>query len=466
MDITYQGPAERILMEGWACCPTPAYSPSCLATAKMGVLNAVRTSRLSASSWWLRHQPVSIQRYFAAAVLTAIAGSVLLLVFVEPLRSFNVAGVAVFCVLGIGVSIATRSVMVAFPGDGAGQDMVGVWLMAAVILWGPAEATVVAIVIGGIWTHFLDTQWGGSHRHPAQTVLNVTAMVISIDVAFLTLEVVGWWPLALGQVVAVILFLTVNAAVILGVVHLAGSGGELDSLRSWSTRVMLLTEATLSIGMAAAWQTEPAAGVLLSGTLVAAGAGLHYAHLLEEASTDRRTGLLRPDTWTSTVARVVSREPVGIILADLDYFKQVNDELGHLAGDEVLAAVGGTIADSLRPGDVAGRWGGEEFVVALPGLDAAEAREVAERLAEAVRSAPYASAGLSIRCTLSAGVAHVPATTPEEAAAAVRQALREADVAMYAAKRAGRDRVVAYSELPGSDRELMSKVSRDTTSQG
>jgi diguanylate cyclase (GGDEF)-like protein len=431
----------------------------------MGVLNAVRTSRLSASSWWLRHQPVSIQRYFAAAVLTAIAGSVLLVVFAEPLRSFSFAGVAVFCVLGIGVSIATRSVMVAFPGDGAGQDMVGVWLMAAVIIWGPAEATVVAVLIGGVWTHLVDSQWGGSHRHPAQTVLNVTAMVLSIDVAYVILEVAGWWPLALGQVVAVILFLAVNAGVILGVLHLAGSGDALDSLRSWSTRVMLLTEATLSIGIAAAWKTEPAAGVLLAGTLVAAGAGLHYAHLLEEASTDRRTGLLRPDTWTSTVARVVSREPVGIILADLDYFKRVNDELGHLAGDEVLAAVGATIAESLRPGDAAGRWGGEEFVVALPGLDAAEAREVAERLADAVRTSPYASAGLSIHCTLSAGVAHVPSTPPEEAAAAVRQALREADVAMYAAKRAGRDRVIAYADLPGSDRELMSKMSKDMTGQ-
>ena len=61
---------------------------------------------------------------------------------------------------------------------------------------------------------------------------------------------------------------------------------------------------------------------------------------------------------------------------------------------------------------------------------------------------------------------HVPTTTPEEAAEAVRQALREADVAMYAAKRAGRDRVVAYAELPGSDRELMSKVSRDKTATG
>jgi diguanylate cyclase len=414
------------------------------------VLNAVRTTRLSVSSWWLRHQPASIQRYFAATITTALALSLVVLLVIEPPRSFSFGGVAVICALGVIVSIATRTVMVAFPGDGAGQDMVGVWLVSSLLIWGPAESLVVALLIGGVWTHFVDSHWGGSHRQLAQTVLNVTAMVLSINLAFLVLHVVGSWPLALGQMLAVLVFLAVNAGVILVVMRLAGAGGVLESLQSWSTRVMLLTEATLSIGIAAAWKTEPAAGVLLSGTLVAAGAGLHYAHLLEEASTDRRTGLLRPDTWTMTVARLVSRQPVGIILADLDHFKQVNDELGHLAGDEVLAAIGGTIAESLRPGDVAGRWGGEEFVVALPGLTPVEAREVAERLADAVRNAPYASAGLQIRCTLSAGVAHVPNTSPEESKAAVRQALREADVAMYAAKRAGRDRVVAFDEATPS----------------
>jgi diguanylate cyclase (GGDEF)-like protein len=410
----------------------------------------------------LRHQPVSVQRYFAATLALAVALSAGILVVDLP-REYSFTGVAVFCALGVAVSIAMRSVMVAFPGDGAGQDMVGVWLMAAVILWGPAEAIVVAVLIGGLWTHFVDSNWGGSHRHPAQTVLNVVAMVISIDSAYLVLaglSAVPDLPVAVAQIVAVLVFLTLNAGVILGVITLAGAGNPLDSLKSWSTRVMLLTEATLSIGIAAAWQTEPAAGVLLAGTLVAAGAGLHYAHLLEEASTDRRTGLLRPDTWTTTVARLVGRQPVGIVLADLDHFKQVNDELGHLAGDEVLAAIGATISESLRPGDIAGRWGGEEFVVALPGLTGPEAREVAERLAEAVRRSPYLSAGAEVRCTLSAGVAHTDVTTPEEATAVVRQALREADVAMYAAKRAGRDRVVAYADLSNPSADRASGLSR------
>jgi diguanylate cyclase len=419
------------------------------------VLKAVRKARPSGLLWWLKHQPPGIRRYFLGVVTLAAALSTVSVLLTPRPFSFNFVGVAVICALAIVVAIATRSVMTAFPRERSGQDMSGVWMMSSLLIWGPPEALVVAVLIGGIWTQFVDARWGGSHRHPAQQILNVAAIFVAIDLAFLVLHLLTPLPYGIGQVFAVLTYLSVNSAIVLGVLKLAGVGGVKDDLLTWSIRVMYLTEATLSIGFAAAWRSQPLAAALLSGTLIAAGAGLHYAHLLEEASTDQRTGLLRPDTWTMTVARLVSRQPVGVILADLDHFKQVNDELGHLAGDEVLAAIGATISDSLRPGDVAGRWGGEEFVVALPGLNPVEAREVAERLAEAVRTSPYASAGLQIRCTISAGVAHLPATTPEESVAAVRQALREADVAMYAAKRAGRDRVVTIDDLSSREPSIV-----------
>ena len=426
--------------------PWPGVLSILLGYTELGVRNAVRIARPSGSLWWLKQQPAGIRRYFAAVVTIAVALSAFALFLHRPI-SFSYVGVAVICSLAVVVAIATRSVMTAFPSDRTGQDMGGVWMISSLLIWGPPEALVVAVLVGGLWTQFVDSRWGGSHRHAAQQVLNVAALFVAIDCAFLVLHVLRFAPSAIGQVLAVLTYLAVNEGIVFGVVTIAGVGGVKETLRTWSVRVMYLTEATLSIGFAAAWRSDPVAAALLSGTLIAAGAGLHYAHLLEEASTDRRTGLLRPDTWTMTVARLVSRQPVGVILADLDHFKQVNDELGHLAGDEVLAAIGATISESLRPGDVAGRWGGEEFVVALPGLNLAGASEVAERLAEAVRTAPYSSAGLRIHCTISAGVAFAEATTPEESAAAVRQALREADVAMYAAKRAGRDRVVTIEDL-------------------
>lgn len=428
-----------------------------LANVELGVLNAVRMSRPSASTWWLNRQPVAVRRYFGAVVALAIALSATALALTRHLAHVHLIGTAVICGLAVTVSVMTRSVMVAFPRDRAVQDIGGVWMMAALLIWGPPEALIVAVLIGGCWTQFVDIYWGGSHRQPAQQTFNVSAMFIAIDLAYLVMRAVGSLPHDLTPIVGVATYVVSNTAVVMGIARISGADDIGEVLRSWSTRVMILTESTLSIGMAAAWHTEPVAACLLSGTLVAAGAGLHYAHLLEEASTDRRTGLLRPDSWTKTVARLVSRESVGVILADLDHFKRVNDELGHLAGDEVLTAIGATIAESLRPGDVAGRWGGEEFVVALPGLGPREAREVAERLADAVRSASHAAVGREITCTISAGVAHVLPVSPEDAVGAVRQALREADMAMYAAKRAGRDRVVSFADLSARELDVITR---------
>ena len=425
--------------------------------SELGVLIAVRMSRPSASTWWLKRQPVAVRRYFGTVVALAVLLSVAALALTPDLGQFHYLGTAVICGLAVAVSVLTRSVMVAFPRDMAVQDIGGVWMMAALLIWGPPEALVVAVLVGGLWTQFVDVHWGGSHRQLAQQIFNVSAMFIAIDLSFLVMHAVGPLPHDLTAILGVAAYLVSNTAIVMGIARIAGADDIGEVLRSWSTRVMILTEATLSIGMAAAWASEPVAACLLSGTLVAAGAGLHYAHLLEEASTDRRTGLLRPDSWTKTVSRLVSREPVGVILADLDHFKQVNDELGHLAGDEVLTTIGATIAESLRPGDVAGRWGGEEFVVALPGLGLREAREVAERLAEAVRSASHAAIGRQVTCTISAGVAYAPQSAPDDAAGAVRQALREADLAMYAAKRAGRDRVLTFTDLTSRDLDVINR---------
>jgi diguanylate cyclase (GGDEF)-like protein len=117
------------------------------------------------------------------------------------------------------------------------------------------------------------------------------------------------------------------------------------------------------------------------------------------------------------------------VTLDLDHFKRVNDERGHEAGDRALAMVGRVIADHVRGADLAARWGGEEFVVVLPGADAAAARAFAERVRGAVADSRD---GL----TLSAGVA-VTTGPPDP-----RALLGAADAALYAAKRAGRDRTV------------------------
>jgi diguanylate cyclase len=430
------------------------------------VSKTVARSRRSTSSWWLTRQPASIRIYFAATLAVAV----LLTLSAESLSptstSFNFVGVGTFCALAVGVSMGTRPVLTAFPGSPAIEDLSGAWMLAALLLWGPTEALVIAVVIGGVWTQFFDQRFAGSHRRTAQQVLNVAGMVIGLDLAYLVIHWIGHQPHMIAQVGGMLAYIIGNSLVILGIVGLSGDGHPLSVIDSWSSRVMMLTEAPLGVGIYAAWRTDPVAGALLAGTLIAAAAGLHAAHMLEEASTDRRTGLLRPDAWTGTVARLVSRQKVALILADVDHFKQVNDRYGHLVGDEVLSAIGNLITESLRPGDVAGRWGGEEFVVALPGVDGRAAREIAERLADTVRSAPGVVGGPEIRCTISVGVALVEIALPGEADAAVQEALRNADMAMYAAKRSGRDRVFVVDDLSPAELDPSALMSGGTMGGG
>ena len=127
-------------------------------------------------------------------------------------------------------------------------------------------------------------------------------------------------------------------------------------------------------------------------------------------------------------------------MLDLDHFKALNDVHGHQAGDTVLQAVARTLEEASRAGDVVARYGGEEFAVVLPGLDAAQTEEAGERLRRAVAECP---AGL--RVTASVGAAALPDHAPGAAAL-----VAAADAAVYAAKAAGRDRVVGAASIAPS----------------
>lgn len=127
---------------------------------------------------------------------------------------------------------------------------------------------------------------------------------------------------------------------------------------------------------------------------------------------------------------------VPLLLADLDHFKSINDTHGHQQGDRVLCHFVAVAQSVLRTEDVIGRIGGEEFAIFLPSTTLREAQDVAERLRRAVESAPVAgSAQAPVGLTVSIGVAHC------EQVGDLEQALRQADLAMYEAKRLGRNRV-------------------------
>jgi diguanylate cyclase (GGDEF)-like protein len=130
-----------------------------------------------------------------------------------------------------------------------------------------------------------------------------------------------------------------------------------------------------------------------------------------------------------------SRRPFAVMMGDLDDFKAVNDRWGHEAGDAVLVEVARRLRNASRSQDVAGRWGGEEFLFVLPETDRAGAVILAGKVHEAIRSRPITWRGEPIRISASFGVAEA---IPE---ASVDETIRAADAALLAAKRAGKDRV-------------------------
>lgn len=129
-----------------------------------------------------------------------------------------------------------------------------------------------------------------------------------------------------------------------------------------------------------------------------------------------------------------------LLMVDIDHFKRVNDHYGHLAGDHVLRHMVGVLRQRLRASDVLGRYGGEEFMVLLPGTDLHGAAQLAEQLRQAVQAAPCEWQGQRIAFTVSIGVA-ASADTPADPSRTSEALLQAADQALYRAKDDGRNRV-------------------------
>ncbi|HNM78166.1 MAG TPA: sensor domain-containing diguanylate cyclase [Tepidiformaceae bacterium] len=164
----------------------------------------------------------------------------------------------------------------------------------------------------------------------------------------------------------------------------------------------------------------------------------HLAH------HDQLTGLLRrgsamEEAEDVLLASGLERPNFGVAVFDLDHFKLVNDSYGHLIGDKVLTSVGAALRKVARHGDIVGRLGGEEFVAFLPGADLAAVAAFAERARAAIEGTRILlSDGLTVSVTTSGGVAAIP-----QCADSLIDALRIADDRLYAAKRAGRNRIIS-----------------------
>jgi len=170
--------------------------------------------------------------------------------------------------------------------------------------------------------------------------------------------------------------------------------------------------------------------------------------LREQATHDGLTGLLnrtsileKLDDELARAAR--SGTPVSVLMIDLDRFKSVNDTQGHLAGDAVLREAASRLKSTSRRYDSVGRYGGEEFLVVLPGCETAAAYAQAERLREAIASVPFRADSRPLAMSCSIGLACSVQCSPGSL-------IREADDALYVAKAQGRNRVIVQSvAVPG-----------------
>jgi diguanylate cyclase (GGDEF)-like protein len=347
-------------------------------------------------------------------------------------------------------------------------DLSSVWTFAAAVLLPPALTTVVVLVI---FTHQWFRVWR-SIRVPAyRHIFSTATVVLACHAAAAVLGYAGGGGLRgldgprelLTVAMAILAYATVNTGLVAAAIALSAPlprPSTAQLIGHWDDNMLEL--ATLCLGGLAAFAlgSNPWQVPLVMAPLLVLHRAVLVRQLEEVASTDSKTGLLNAAAWHTQAAKELRRAQRGrtsaaVLILDLDHFKSVNDDHGHLAGDEVLSAVASALRAEVREHDLVGRFGGEEFVVLLPELGreldgSGELHAIAERIRHRIStlsvvvSTPHGSltiAGLSV----SVGGAAFP-----EHGAGLENLMDAADTALYAAKRDGRNavRIAELSELP------------------
>jgi diguanylate cyclase (GGDEF)-like protein len=335
-------------------------------------------------------------------------------------------------------------------------DLSSVWTFAAALLLPPLLASVGVAVI---YLHLYVRVWRPTRQPAYRWVFTTCTVVLSVHAASAAIayvdssDVFGSGVGLSAIVVALLCYTTVNTCLVVGVIVLSAPDRSFREVLGRGDEV-ILELATLAMGALAAGtisSASPLHAVLVLPPLVVLHRAVLVRHLQEVASTDGKTGLLNAAAWQDRATRVLQRAQrsqgsAAVLILDLDHFKQVNDRHGHLAGDRVLASVAAELRAEVRDNDLVGRFGGEEFVIMLPGhqeaeYDRAELEAVAERIRRRIDTlgveidtpdGPLTVGDLSV----SVGGATFPQDAPD-----LDRLLAVADSALYAAKRAGRNAV-------------------------
>jgi diguanylate cyclase (GGDEF)-like protein len=411
-------------------------------------------------------------RVLAPVVLVELTtlGLFLLDVSRNPISQAALVGTAVLVVLGVvhteiavGLERLRRQVA-----DTPHGDLSSVWTFAGAILLPPALATVVVVVI---FTHQWFRVWRPIQVPAYRHTFSTATVVLACHAAAAVLGYAGGTglggpsgPKELFVVsMAILAYATVNTGLVAAAIALSAPPRRPSPallIGHWDDNMLELATLCLGALTAFALGTHPWLVPLVLAPLLVLHRAVLVRQLEEVASTDSKTGLLNAAAWHARAAKALRRAQRGrvgaaVLILDLDHFKAVNDDHGHLAGDEVLSAVASALRAEVREHDLVGRFGGEEFVVLLPDLGrdpdgAAELYAVAERIRHRIStlsvavSTPNGSltiAGLSV----SVGCAAYP-----DHGMGLEHVLEAADAALYAAKRDGRNavRIAATPSVP------------------
>jgi diguanylate cyclase (GGDEF)-like protein len=422
------------------------------------------------SHWQFHSLPRRVQVVLALVEAATVAGSALLLVR-YPVHAHDIAGIAWFAAGAVaGIESSRRAERFRERHrDSPHKSLNGMWFLPAALLFPPGlVCLLVALTYAWLWVRVI--------RHsPHRWVYNAASAILGYAAASVVFHALVGHALAghglsrtgLTTDQAALAACFGAAAIALAVNYiLVGMAIALTTPRATprqlfggpSQQLTELSLAGLGVLEAAAYTLAP--WLVLAGVPVAAllQRTLLFSQLQRATHTDARTGLATAAWWHELASREVDRalrlgEEVSVLLASLDRSRRADDSWDQLAAEAVLAAVGNEFAGSLRTYDVAGRFGGEEFVVLLPATGPAQALTVAERLrndiADLEITVPCSEgSGLGTRTdrvTISIGIAALPAQARD-----LTGLLARADMALYAARQDGHD-LVRYLDGPGEE---------------
>jgi len=399
-------------------------------------------------AWW--QLPWRLRGYVGLVPVTAFA----LIGYAASQTTWRSGDLVKFLLLlGCGLISVAATPRIAYTQGALVRDFITVWVLPVAILLPPVYAMVAPIPLLAM------TQWvihrGVVHRR----VFTACAMGLAYGAASVVFRAFpaslagpslgrGSHVLTWTLVVAICEVLGGrghNALIVLAVkisdptIRLADQELSREALQAD------FAEFDLGVLITVVVAVNPVLAVFAVPTVLLARRFIMHAQLLAQSRIDTKTGLLNASTWereaTVEIARAVrTGSPLALALVDIDHFKTVNDTHGHLAGDKALRAVTDALRSKLRPYDLAGRFGGEEFVILLPQTHEYDALGVAERLRAhiAAMTIPVDDsdpAGRSVTLTISVGVAALDGERRE-----LTDMLAAADAALYYAKETGRNR--------------------------